>query len=355
MSEASNWRSSSSADLEAKATRLLDRIPGYRGYRDKEGRRDADRLVRESVSSAYDRLASRAESVGRSLADQRRIADVGPVTDLTDRIRHLANRIRTASYGYSPLFSDRVIDETALDQLRRFDDGLMSGVTDLEKPMADLEAAAASNESLQAAIQSANAVVRTNIDRLELRGKVIESGRPEPESSVVAVLGPPTPPPPHPAFFLNQGDAISVMGDDHIVDARIDIDAGEHSARFFVCNLDHQRGGSSRPVMRRSDLQPPRKLIVAQSSPAQPPRSSLAAPVKSRVKLTPRVAGRSRCASPKDRIMEGSPRSNWSGARNGSGSTLHRWTATTSRSLAHLVRIDAGHCPGGNAEMAEKS
>lgn len=233
MGDASNWRSGSSADLEAKATSLLDRIPGYRGYRDKEGRRDADRLVRESVSSAYDGLAARVETVARSLADQRRIADVGQVTDLTDRIRHLADRIRTASYGYSPLFSDRVIDETALDQLRRFDDGLMGGVTELEKPVAGIEAAAASNESLLAPVQAANAVVRTNTERLELRGKVMETGRPEPESSVVAVLGAPTPPPPHPAYSLNQGDAISVMGDDHIVDARISIDAGEQSARLF--------------------------------------------------------------------------------------------------------------------------
>jgi hypothetical protein len=231
--DSSNWRSGSSADLEAKATSLLDRIPGYRGYRDKEGRRDADRLVRESVSAAYDRLATRVETVGRSLADQRRIAEVGPVTDLTDRVRHLANRVRTASYGYSPLFSDRTIDEAALDQLRRFDDGLMSGVADLEKPVAELESASAANEGLTAAVQAANAVVRTNNDRLELRGKVMETGHPEPESSVVAVLGPSSPPPPHPAYSLNQGDAVSVMGDDHIVDARIDIDAGEQSARFY--------------------------------------------------------------------------------------------------------------------------
>lgn len=229
----SNWRSGSSADLEAKATSLLDRIPGYRGYRDKEGRRDADRLVRESVSSAYDRLAARVEAVGRSLAEQRRIADVGQLTDLTDRIRHLATRIRTASYGYSPLFSDRTIDETALDQLRRFDDGLMSGVRDLEQPVSALESAAASNAGLSESVQAANAVVRDNADRLELRGKIMETGRPEPESSVIAVLGPATPPPPHPAYNLNRGDAISVLGDNHIVDARIDIDAAEHSARFY--------------------------------------------------------------------------------------------------------------------------
>ena len=233
MGDASNWRSGSSADLEAKATSLLDRIPGYRGYRDKEGRREADRLVRESVSSSYDGLAARVETVARSLADQRRISDVGPVTDLTDRIRHLADRIRTASYGYSPLFSDRVIDEAALDQLRRFDDGLTGGITELEQPVAAIEAALASNELLLAPVQAANAVVRTNTDRLALRRKVMETGRPEPESSFVAVLGAPTPPPPHPAYNLNQGDAISVMGDDHIVDARISIEAAEHSARLF--------------------------------------------------------------------------------------------------------------------------
>ena len=67
---------------------LLGSIPGYRGYRDKEERRDADRRVRERVAAAYAAQADRVERVARDLANQRRLKDVGPVNEFAQAIRH---------------------------------------------------------------------------------------------------------------------------------------------------------------------------------------------------------------------------------------------------------------------------
>src|SRR6266498_268329 len=103
---------------------VLSAIPGYRGYRSKEDRRDADRRVREKVAAALDELADRVETVARSLADQRQITAVGSVDEFAKSLRHLINRVLTASYGFGGLFSDRNVNEHALDQLRQFDESL---------------------------------------------------------------------------------------------------------------------------------------------------------------------------------------------------------------------------------------
>ncbi|GIW04183.1 MAG: hypothetical protein KatS3mg059_0803 [Thermomicrobiales bacterium] len=71
----------------------------------------------------------------RQLAEQRKIQDVGAVDELARAIRHLIDRITTATYGYGGLFSDRNVDEVALDQLRRFDESLLQGAQELEAPV----------------------------------------------------------------------------------------------------------------------------------------------------------------------------------------------------------------------------
>src|SRR4051794_34317423 len=109
-----------SSDSQNPFSSVLNAIPGYSGYRSKEDRRDADRRVREQVANSLNALAGRVETIARALADQRQILAVGPVDEFAKSIHQLSSRISTATYGYGGLFSDRNVDEQALDQLREF-------------------------------------------------------------------------------------------------------------------------------------------------------------------------------------------------------------------------------------------
>jgi hypothetical protein len=217
----------------ARAQGWLERVPGYRGYRDKEDRRDADRRVRDRIAADLDARAERAEAVARALANQRRLAEIGPVDELARSIRHLIDRVRTASYGYGGLFSDRSIDERALDQLRLFDESLLAGVASVDESLSALEAAQTEGSDLAGPAATAASRVKVLHDRLDLRGQVIESGQAAPQASVDAVLAGDQPSAPPPAFDLAYRDAISILGDNFIVDARIDVAAGDDSLRLF--------------------------------------------------------------------------------------------------------------------------
>jgi hypothetical protein len=216
------------------AANLLNAVPGYTGYRAKEDRRDADRRVRDHLVRVYSEQAGRVERVARDLAEQRRITDVGPVDEFAQAIRHLIDRINTATYGYGGLFSDRDIDERALDQLRLFDEGMLTGVEQLEQPIRRLEAAHKENTALAGIAREGRDIVRAINDRFDKRGEIIETGQPLPEQSVRAVLEMAAPegrtPP---AYWLDDGDALTVFGDDVLVDARLDVAAAERSFRMF--------------------------------------------------------------------------------------------------------------------------
>ncbi len=223
----------SGEDLERRVGDLLDRVPGYRGYRAKEDRRDADRRVREHVATAFAAQAERVDRVARDLAAQRRIMDVGPVDEFSRTLRHLIDRVRTATYGYGGLMGDRDVDEGALDQLRQFDEGLLSGVQELDQPIRELEGALASGGDLAAPARAGTSAVRTILARLDLRSQVVETGKPAPRDSILRVLELPSGEPRAPVYDLHEGDALAILGDDFLVDSRIEVDAGDSSFRLF--------------------------------------------------------------------------------------------------------------------------
>jgi hypothetical protein len=224
--------------LERQVGSLLDRIPGYRGYRSKEDRRDADRRVREHVANAYTAEANRVAQVAARLAEQRRLTEIGPVDEFAQTLRHFIDRVRTATYGYGGLMGDRDVDAAALDQIRLFDESLLSGVAELQKPIDDLEAALANQGNLAGPARAGTSVVRTLLARFDLRGEVVETGKAASRESVLKALQPAAAAATPPAYALNTGDALAILGDDFLIRGRILVDAGQSSFRLFQLTDD---------------------------------------------------------------------------------------------------------------------
>ncbi|MGH2535529.1 MAG: hypothetical protein ACRDJW_25005 [Thermomicrobiales bacterium] len=218
---------------ERTSRSILDAVPGYTGYRRKEDRRDADRRLRDELVLKFGAQADRVERVARDLADQRRLRDVGPADELARAIRHLIDRISTATYGYGGLFGDRDVDERALEQIRQFDVSLLSGIEELDQPIAALETAYAEGSDLATPARAGANAVRELLARFDLRGQVVESAEPAPEESVLKHLRPVPVVETPAAFNLHDRDAIAILGDNYVVDARIDVQAVPDSFRLF--------------------------------------------------------------------------------------------------------------------------
>ncbi|MBA2598323.1 MAG: hypothetical protein H0V00_17000 [Chloroflexia bacterium] len=248
--------------LERKVRQTLDRIPGYRGYRLKEERRDADRRVRAAVADAYAVELTRVERIGRDLANDRRLGEISAVERASQSIRHYIDRVRAATPGYGGLFGDRDIDGVALDQLRLFDEGLLLGVDELRPSIDRLEKDFAAGNPLAPGASEAAATIETQLARFDRRHEVIDTGIALSRENVLALLQPMAELIPAEAFSARPGDAISILGDDFLVDAMIDVDGRPHSFRVFRIARDPEEWlmvgrEPSQPNVRMSPVDAP--------------------------------------------------------------------------------------------------
>lgn len=213
---------------------LIQRVPGYRGYRQKEDRRNADRAVRDRIVFELDQRAARIEAVASALAAKRDLANVGTVNALARDIRALSTRVRTASYGYGGLFGDRDVNEHALAQIQDFDEALLEGAAAYDGPIAALERA--TPDTITAMSDAVAAITRHLTEQFAARSNVVETAQPSsvppappPVSSALDKQEAPTPPA---VFELHDRDAIAIMGDNLIVDARIEVASAETFRMF---------------------------------------------------------------------------------------------------------------------------
>ncbi len=107
---------------------MVKNIPGFRGYLEKENRRDSDRLQRTWLADRLERSKRSLEKHSRSLADGGKTAELPKFDRVRGRLDKLVGRIRGGMSGYSGVFDLVDIDERALDRVYEYDVMLMDRV-----------------------------------------------------------------------------------------------------------------------------------------------------------------------------------------------------------------------------------
>ena len=153
--------------------RLAASIPGYKGYKEKEMRREADKLLRMH-------LARQLEEQWRRLPDlQKRLIGAGQlelVDDLEGAVMGLqtiVDRLKTASYGYAGFFDAVKVKEEQLDALYRFDEALLNEVPKVAEGIDRVAAAIAAQKGMAEAIAELAATVRKIGETLHRRQDVM--------------------------------------------------------------------------------------------------------------------------------------------------------------------------------------
>ena len=108
--------------------RLMNSVPGFKGYRERDLRRDADRLQREHISARLEDAKKALNQVAAALTRGGDLDVINDVETARKRIDKVANRIRYAERGYSGFFDAVKVDETILAKVYAFDMGLVEDV-----------------------------------------------------------------------------------------------------------------------------------------------------------------------------------------------------------------------------------
>ena len=129
-----------------KAIRL---IPGYKGYKSKEERRDNDQLFRMTLVNRLDGLRTDIVEIPAGLRGPSALKSVTDFDRIIKRLERVTDEIRFASRGYRGWFDMHKVREDELDQLYAFDIGLVEDIDRLEESMKVLQAAAAAGSDLK--------------------------------------------------------------------------------------------------------------------------------------------------------------------------------------------------------------
>lgn len=108
--------------------RILAALPGFRGYKEKELRRESDKLIRNHLHLKLSKVKDDARSIHQKLADRRSMEVLNDMDRLVAKLDRVTEKVHHASYGYSGFFDVVKIQEASLDRMIDFDTKLIDGV-----------------------------------------------------------------------------------------------------------------------------------------------------------------------------------------------------------------------------------
>lgn len=108
--------------------KILAALPGFRGYKEKELRRESDRQIRNLLYNKLVKARSDLKETFQILSQQRRLEALTNMDMLVTKYDRISEKINHASYGYTGFFDVIKVDEPKLDKMIEFDTQLIDEV-----------------------------------------------------------------------------------------------------------------------------------------------------------------------------------------------------------------------------------
>jgi hypothetical protein len=107
------------------------KIPGFKGYKEKELRREADKILRTQLADELSDQRKRLGGLQMQLISQVQIEFLDDLERAVMKLQILTDKVKTASYGYAGLFDAVKVKEEQLDALYEFDNKMLDYVDDI--------------------------------------------------------------------------------------------------------------------------------------------------------------------------------------------------------------------------------
>ena len=152
--------------------KLASHIPGFSGYIERQNRRAADKLMRETIADRFQEQWTRASQLQTDMVNEGMIAYIDDMERAAIQMRTFIDKIRTASYGYSGLFDAIKINEEELAQLYAFDQGFFLAAEEIGRALDNVEASLGDEAGLPAAIRNVATLARQSTEAFGRRSEV---------------------------------------------------------------------------------------------------------------------------------------------------------------------------------------
>jgi len=166
------------AKIQGESTglgKLLEKIPGLDGYLEKGRRREADQLLRDTVSSRLEQartdLGNVQADLGRDIVKAMDHAE--PLGRADTGLRGLAGKIKDAPQGYAGFFDAVKVKEDDLARIYAFDENMLNYADQIQADVAVLAKVVRDNGDIGGAISVLSSNIQEANATWEQRDEVI--------------------------------------------------------------------------------------------------------------------------------------------------------------------------------------
>jgi hypothetical protein len=155
--------------------KIASKIPGFKGYIERQARRDSDKLLRDTIFNRFRELEGRVSALQSEFVDSGDIEYVDNLEASAIKLRTFADRVRTAPRGYSSLFEAVKINEAELAKLYEYDAGLLDMADEVGRAIDNVQSSVGT-DGLPAALRNLESVSRQCVEAYDRREEVVTVG-----------------------------------------------------------------------------------------------------------------------------------------------------------------------------------
>ncbi|HKY54499.1 MAG TPA: hypothetical protein VJM08_09345 [Anaerolineales bacterium] len=153
--------------------RLASIIPGFNGYIERQSRRDADKILRDTVARRFEEQYQRASQLQTDLISAGKIEFVDDMEKAVIKLRTFIDKISTAPRGYAGLFGAVKINEEELESIYQFDAAFFDLAEQVGRALDNVEASLGDDAALPAAIRNITSLARLAVETYNKRSEAV--------------------------------------------------------------------------------------------------------------------------------------------------------------------------------------
>lgn len=148
-------------------------IPGFKGYIDRQNRRDADKILRDTVARRFDEQWKRTSQLQSDMVSSGMIQYVDDMEKAAIQLRTFIDKITTAPRGYSGMFDAVKINEKELEAIYQFDAAFFDLGEQVARALDNVEASLGDEAALPAAIRNVTSLARLAVETYNRRSEAV--------------------------------------------------------------------------------------------------------------------------------------------------------------------------------------
>lgn len=149
---------------------LVMKIPGFKGYQEKQARRTADRLLRDHLTGEIDTHLKRFTRLQNKLLDGGKgLSYMSRAREVKSKMEGYHDKVQTAAPKYSSMWEQTKITEEHLDRIYAFDEAQFRFLVQFEAALDEWDSAIGSGEGIEDSLEKIYDVATNASDAFDLR------------------------------------------------------------------------------------------------------------------------------------------------------------------------------------------